>query len=101
MATGIINAAALSAAARLSGGDTIKMGRTTVNGVTSTPTTFSVTFPAAFSGAPHVIITPIRNSDVKLDSKLRSETSTGFSADVWSNSTTSVNIDVDWVAIYL
>lgn len=91
-------AASDATAAKLS--SAIQMGRVTVSGVTSTPTAFSVTFPAAFTGVPHVIPVPIRNSDIKLDAKLRSESASGFTADVWSNSTSEINIDVDWIAIY-
>lgn len=75
-------------------------GTVTVAGVTSTPVEFSVTFDRAFAGVPHIDLEPMRNSNLKLYAKIKSRTASGFTADVWSESSTALSINVDWLAIY-
>lgn len=77
----------------------IQYGSATCSGVSSTPATFSVTFSEVFDGPPNVSLTPVRNSALKVYSKMRTRSANGFSADVWCESTTAVDIDVYWTAI--
>lgn len=80
----------------------IQHGNKTVTAAAGTSTSLSVTFPKAFPGAPDVVLTPRHNSATKLYCKLKTVSATGFTADVYNDSSGSGSgtVPIHWIAMY-
>lgn len=93
----------LTVAGTLANGDIpvprIRHGNTSVSAESGKFTTVTVNFEA-FDGVPDIVLTPSNNSGINIYCKLRSVSTSGFTADVYPSGSGTHSIKIYWTAMY-